>query len=153
MGLGSLSSKTVKRVHDQAELGRAPPRGALNNLHTSSSLLVGFLLILTTVLRPLLPVLVPGHISGALAIVISLRCVPPPPHTAHAMRDIALSLMRCAGCVVCTRRSGGCWGLFAPPTKSGKPANVGHFLLSHSVNAACSPWVGSTQVGCPLTVA
>jgi len=35
----------------------------------------GGLLIASTVLRPLLPVLVPGHISGALTVVITLRFV------------------------------------------------------------------------------
>ncbi|CAM9690672.1 unnamed protein product, partial [Hapterophycus canaliculatus] len=38
-----------------------------------SSLVTGGLLILSTVLRPLLPVLVPPHVSGALTVVISLR--------------------------------------------------------------------------------
>ena len=36
--------------------------------------LPGILMMASTVLRPLLPVLVPGHISGALAVVITLRC-------------------------------------------------------------------------------
>lgn len=31
--------------------------------------------MLSTVLWPLLPVLVPGHVSGALTVVISLRYV------------------------------------------------------------------------------
>lgn len=38
-------------------------------------LLLGALFILSVVLRPILPILAPGHISGALAVVISLRCV------------------------------------------------------------------------------
>lgn len=36
---------------------------------------LGLLFILSTVIWPLLPVLVPAHISGALTIVITLRYV------------------------------------------------------------------------------
>lgn len=49
----------------------------------------GFLFILTMAIWPLLPVLVPAHISGALTIVVTLRYVLQ--HDKYAVNERALA--------------------------------------------------------------
>lgn len=66
--LAEHSNKTPSAI-----AGPASPAERAPSLAFVLVVQAGAMFLLSTVLWPLLPVLVPGHVSGALTVVISLR--------------------------------------------------------------------------------